>query len=713
MRRRYSVNAAFGPFSGRSPQPASVFALRVAFLVVLAFLVVQAGAAQSALLPDYGEVRASHDKVKGIITLRNNAIEASWQISSGRLRAGKMTDKVGSRPIPVSDRLFALTIEGGGLITSSSMHVLGSPRIDTLAAKPDASRLSERISGQQVTVELEDAGKTLQVEWRAILRDGANYIRQQITLRAVNSDLPVSSIRLIDIVVPGAVVSGAVRGSPVVAGNVFFGFEHPISESRVTSGRAICWIERELPLKSRQAVTYSSVVGVTPLGQLRRGFLSYLEHERAHPYRPFLHYNSWFDLRYPRKGNEAGLLDEAGALDAIYAYGTELVEKRGVKLDSFMFDDGWDDNTTLWRFHSGFPNGFAPLREAAAKYGASPGVWLSPWGGYGEAREKRMQYGKEQGFEMNQDGFALSGPKYFARFRETSLEFINKYGVNQFKIDGTGNVNSAIPGSDFDSDFYAAIGLIQEWRTVKPDIYVNLTSGTYPSPFWLLYADSTWRGGDDTNFAGVGSYRERWITYRDADTFQRVVQGGPLYPLNSLMVHGIVYGRYAHHLETDPGGDFEHEVHSYFGSGTQLQELYLTHSSLKESDWDLLAESAKWSRENASVLVDTHWVGGDPAMLEVYGWASWSPAKGILVLRNPNNKAQDFTVDVAQAFELPAVAAKRPATAHNALVFTAHSPWKKNSRQPSVTLTAGQPHTFHLEAFQVLTLEAMPREKRP
>lgn len=727
MRERYSANAAFGLFSGRYCQPATVGGLRVVFLVILAILAVQACAAQTALLPDYGEARASQekdkDKDKGLVTLRNNAIEASWQISSGRLRAVKMTDKVASKPIPVSDRLFALTIEGGGLITGSSMHVLGSPRIDKLAAKADASRLAERTGGQQITVQLEDAGKTLHAVWRATLRDGTNYIRQQITLQAMNSDLHVSNVRLIDIVVPGAQVAGAVRGSPVVAGNVFFGFEHPISESRVTSGRVICWIERQLPLKAGQAVTYSSVVGVTPRGQLRRGFLSYLEHERAHPYRPFLHYNSWFDLRYPGKGSEpgsnehgsdkAGLLDEAGALDAIYAYGTELVEKRGVKFDSFLFDDGWDDNATLWHFHSGFPSGFTPLREAAAKYGASPGVWLSPWGGYGEAREKRMQYGKEQGFEMNQDGFALSGPKYFARFRETSLEFINKYGVNQFKIDGTGNVNSAIPGSEFDSDFYAAISLISEWRTVKPDIYVNLTSGTYPSPFWLLYADSTWRGGDDTNFAGVGSYRERWITYRDADTFQRVVQGGPLYPLNSLMVHGIVFGRYADHLETDPGSDFENEVHSYFGSGTQLQELYLTHSLLKDRDWDLLAESAKWSRENASVLVDTHWVGGDPAMLEVYGWASWSPGKGILVLRNPSNKAQDFSVDVAQAFELPAPAAKRPTTAHNALTFTAHSPWKKNSRQPSVTLTAGQLHTFHLEPFQVLTLEAIPREKRP
>ena len=46
---------------------------------------------------------------------------------------------------------------------------------------------------------------------------------------------------------------------------------------------------------------------------------------------------------------------------------------------------------------------------------------------------------------------------------------------------------------------------IGELRAKKPDLYVNLTTGTYPSPFWLLYADSIWRGGDDHSFAGVGS----------------------------------------------------------------------------------------------------------------------------------------------------------------------------------------------------------------
>ncbi len=69
---------------------------------------------------------------------------------------------------------------------------------------------------------------------------------------------------------------------------------------------------------------------------------------------------------------------------------------------------------------------------------------------------------------------------------------------------------------------------------------------------------------------------------------------------------------------------FADQVWSYFATGTQLQELYITPSLLNKVKWDTPAQAAKWSRANADVLVDTHWVGGDPTALEVYGWASWN-----------------------------------------------------------------------------------------
>ncbi len=165
------------------------------------------------------------------------------------------------------------------------------------------------------------------------------------------------------------------------------------------------------------------------------------------------------------------------------------------------------------------------------------------------------------------------------------------------------------------------------------------------------------------------------------------------------MLHGLIFARYAQRLGDDPGHDFPDEVHDYFGTGTQLQEMYITPSLLSSENWDVLAEAAKWSRENAQTLKDSHWIGGDPARLEVYGWASWSHEKAIVTLRNPSDQPQDFTASLATLLELPAGSAR---------AYAARSPWKSDSTKPAVSIAVKEQHTFHLQPFQVQTLELLP-----
>jgi hypothetical protein len=644
--------------------------------------------------PDPGKAVARVDGTE--ISLGNGALGFELTTENNKFRFAKFTDVLARKVVPVPFEVFVLRFKDGREIPATRMEIVSAASVEDLKGNLSASKLADRIGGKKVAVTLQSFDPKFDVVWSGILRDGSNYLRQEITVRALEHDLPVSEIRLISWKLPGVKVVGTVAGSPLVADDVFAGFEHPLSKCGILNGVATCTLSRELPIRAGHEVKFSSVIGVTPPNQLRRGFLNYVERERAHPYRTFLHYNSWYDLGYFNK------FDQAGAVDRVNFFGRELNKNRRVTLDSYLFDDGWDDSKTLWGFNSGFPNGFAPVTDAAVKYGAAPGVWMSPWGGYGKPHEERLKYGKKQGCEANAEGFALSGPKYYQRFHDVCMEMMRTYGINQFKFDGTGNVNEVIPGSEFDSDFAAAISLIQDLRAAKPDVYINLTTGTYPSPFWLQYADSIWRGGEDHDFAGVGSWRQKWITYRDADTYEHVVSAGPLYPLNALMLHGLIYAQHAKNLSTDPANDFADEVRDYFGTGTQLQEMYITPSLLSKENWDVLAEAAKWSRHNAGILRDTHWVGGNPAKLEVYGWASWSAEKAILVLRNPSDKPQRLSLDVGQAFEIP-----RDAPAH----FAAKSPWAKDSSMPTLRLSAGESHVFSLAPFEVLTLEAAPVAK--
>ncbi|KRE97882.1 enterotoxin [Frateuria sp. Soil773] len=628
----------------------------------------------------------------GAASFGNAAVSVRWNAAGGHVADMVVVDGINRREIPLVAP-FQLTLADGGTLKPADLQWLAPPETVALKADAGASRAAERLPGKAVRASFGDAAGRFRIDWQWVQREGSDYLREIVTVTALKQDESIKRVDLLQAKAADAEVVGTVPGSPVVSGRDYFGFEHPLSNSQVRGSQVKLWIDRELPLRKGQSVTYSAVVGATHGNQLRRDFAAYVERERAHPYRPFLHYNSWYDIGYFTP------YTEAQALDRIRTFGEELSVKRGVKLDSFLFDDGWDDRSGSWHFSKDFPRGFVPLRDAAAKYGAAPGMWLSPWGGYGPPAKERAERGAKAGYEIMGSGLALSGPKYYQRFHDAVMELVRKDGINQFKFDGTGNADKVFPGSVFDSDFGAAIQLIEDIRAAKPDLFINLTTGTMASPFWLRYADSIWRDGEDDSETGVGSTRERWITYRDQQTYDNIVVKGPLFPINSLMLHGIIYAKENRYLNTDPGHDFANEVRSYFATGTQLQELYVTPSLLSGQDWDTLADAAKWSRANADVLRDTHWIGGNPGRLDVYGWAAWSPAKAIVTLRNPDARAQVAVLDLQRQLELPADAARR---------FSVRDVWETGGGKVPARLDADHAGTIELAPFEVLTLELTP-----
>ncbi len=620
--------------------------------------------------------------------LANDAIAWNWRVVDNKLQSISIEDKLNGGMVPLSGECFELVLGDGTILKSSDLTLLAQPVIGKLKPDKDSPVAAKHFAGKELVTEFSSPKENLAMSWRVILRNGSTYMRRELTLKATGEDVLVKKIVLLDEKIPGAKTAGMVDGSPVVAGNFFFGYEHPMSQNLVDSNSNVCCsFLRNAVLKDGETLTQSCVAGVAPAGQLRRGFLAYVERERAHPYRPFLDYNSWYDLRN---------YSESQCVDTINQIGEELTARRGVPISSFLFDDGWDDTKTLWGFNSHLPNGFTPLRQTVEKFHSSLGVWISPFGGYASAKYQRLKFGSAEGFETNASGFSLAGPNYYKCFRDICIDMIQKYGVNQFKFDGlAAGAKASEAGLTRDGD--AMLRLIGELRAVRPDLYISQTVGTWPSPFWLLYVDSTWRGGRDHDFYGKGSWRQQWITYRDMITYDNVVQRAPLYPLNSIMLHGIVYGKQAENLHTTDDKEFADEVHEFFGTGTQLQEMYITPGLLDKQNWDDLAEAAQWSRANADVLVDTHWIGGNPGNGEVYGWASWSPRKAILVLRNPDDKPAAFTADAQDVFELPAYAKK---------TFQMRSPWRDDNHKPVISIRAGEPHTFQLQPFQVLVLES-------
>ncbi|MHB9078101.1 MAG: hypothetical protein ACYC3X_11475 [Pirellulaceae bacterium] len=129
------------------------------------------------------------------------------------------------------------------------------------------------------------------------------------------------------------------------------------------------------------------------------------------------------------------------------------------------------------------------------------------------------------------NGLTLAGPRYVARVRAACEGLIEQYGVNYFKFDGFGAGNNQPGAMDCASDVEALLDLIVALRERKPDLFINPSTGSWPSPFWLLYCDSIWRQGADTNLRGKGSARQQWTTYRDGQILHGTLARGPLYPI--------------------------------------------------------------------------------------------------------------------------------------------------------------------------------------
>lgn len=559
-----------------------------------------------------------------------------------------------------TDSPLSVTTRSGSFTATRVTGLQAAP----LQADPRASRAAERLGGQSLSGTWELPGADVRVQWRAELRDGSHYITQRYTITALSD---TELLRLEPIARQGEdfVIPGSVPGTPLVQEGArrFYGIEMPGAQAVIDKGGARVGLDCKLPLKAGESVSFTTVGGVYPEGQLRRAFLAYIERERAVPYHNVVQYNCWYDH---------GLNPtEEKMLATVAAYAEELVRKRGIVPDSFVLDDGWDDfHADLWQPNPAkFPEGFGRMTQAMRAIGSHFGIWISPLGGY-SGQTERVAHAKRLGLlPESAGGMDLAEPGYYNWFLGRCRELMQQDGVNFFKWDRA--------GSGVSPHFMALLRIADELRKVDPQLFLSTTVGTWPSPFWLRFVDCTWRTGSaDVSWCGEGNNRERYITHRDQSCYRLIVQRAPLYPLNSLMHHGIVLGTefqagYTSDARIDgkdprinsaeEGGasatqdvgfpvnnDLRRDARLLFATGANQQELYLTPGMMNERAWDDVAEALRWSHRWAPVLADAHWVGGDPGKGNIYGYAAWRGDVGAtLALRNPTSREQSIVLSTA------------------------------------------------------------------
>ncbi len=640
------------------------------------------------------------------LSLSNNAL--SWAATLKDNNISFTLTPAGQDAIPSSADAFSITTSTGTYPSSSftAQKVAGG----AIKANPKACRNSEKMSGIHFGTCFENQEAGIIISWDAELRDNANYVKQTYKIEATK-DIHITHIQLVNLADKGFNVEGSSKGSPLVnkEKRAFFGIENPVGVAQATEDGGKIGFDCKIPMTKGQSNTFTTVSGVYPEGQLRRGFLSYIENERAQPYSLFLNYNCWYDH---------GLMPtEENMLATVKDYGSELVKKRKIKLDSFVLDDGWDDyRVAMWMpTPKKFPNGFGKLTSTIRSIDSNFGIWISPFGGYSGDRERTDEARRKGLIPEDQKSLDLSFKGYHDWFLNRCSELMKKDGVNYFKWDRAGE--GEMP------HFMALMDIAADLRKINDKVFINTTVGTWPSPFWLNHVDCIWRTGtSDVNWIGKGSNREQYINYRDAVALSHIVKKAPLFPLNSLMHHGIVLGTQFQGLRTSDKREYaagkaqepeagsgdrltdttknpvnfpvdnnlKKDIRMLMGAGANLQELYLTPGMMNDKAWDDVAEAVRWSNKYEDVTADTHWVGGDPAKGEVYGYCAWRGDRGAtLALRNPDDQAKSIEISV-DIFE--------PTREGGISMPSAY----KDQRLKGIKIPATGTVTIELEPFEVL-----------
>lgn len=601
--------------------------------------------------------------------LANKVLKASFINTGGKLYFNGCSE-LGLQP---STELFKVLLGDGKTITASEMK-LEDVKMVTLAENPSAATASLRYAGK--ALEARFTYEELSIVWRAVLRNGSHYLRTEMDIQAVK-DLPMKGIVAMNYLVAknsaytAPEVVGNTRGAILASNHIFAGLETPMGlNSSKDEGNAThiegLW-RRNTTLKAGKTWNISSVVGLVAPKQLRRSFLAYSERERAVAWRPYPVYISWYELNIDRNNAQApsykGNMTVEQCADVVSHWKTHFYDKYQMAPKAFVWDDGWDQYGT-WTFNPNFPNGFDEPANEAKKMGTGIGAWLGPVGGYGQSGEYRRAYWRSKG------GMQLSNEDYYNFFIRCCTNMIDRYDFRFFKFDGISAQASAIgpdEGTRGEENAEAIISIERAVRQKRPDIFLNTTVGTWASPFWFHFTDAVWRQEGDYGEAGdQGTDRERWITYRDRLVYQNFIQRSPVCPINTLMTHGFILSRWGAVSKNMDYDGIVREMRCAFACGSGMVELYNDYKLMDEIKdnqgnagalWKDLAECIKWQQEQADVLPDAHWVGGNPwdgKKANVYGWAAWNGKKSVLTLRNPSASAQTFTTTLREALDIPA-----------------------------------------------------------
>lgn len=453
-------------------------------------------------------------------------------------------------------------------------------------------------------------------------------------------------------------------GQPVYVNSLFLGCEFPgthneINENnlihlRYYSGKSL----KELKKDNKFIKTWKTVLGSArshDIEVLKADFFKYIK-DISQPSRFRIQFNSWYDHMYDITSDN---------IEKSFKAMEKGLSKYGVRpLDSYVIDDGWVSyKEGFWEFiEDKFNDGFHKESKLTKKLYSNFGVWVGPRGGYSQAYEyadvlKEMGYGKNT---TSQD-ICTGDYKYIRDLTDRMIEFMKKYNVNYWKIDGFclrdcrsenhGHAIGGHEGMNFYTDHWEEwIEAFKRMREVNKKVFINITSYAFPSPWFLQWVDAVWmNNAADMGFLGEGDSVDQMLTYRDGRYYDFLFTRQWQFPLGYLYNHEPCYANKNTNLLTGEtvrftSEEFKKYLYMCLCRGTGFVELYYSPEIMDDEKWRINADALKWAEEHFYILEKGKMIGGNPEKGEVYGYSAWHKDEGIIALRNPSNDYKTFTL---------------------------------------------------------------------
>ncbi len=624
-----------------------------------------------------------------IFSLSNEQVICSVIFKEGKLSSDRLEAQpewlaeYGTRPFSIeTDADFGLNVMWTGWRAPGNVNNAENP---VMLSKHNFQLLRHEVQelpGDSKELNLFFKGLNSSLEMRITYRleKEAFYVRRKIAVRDSSSGRhflrwvwPCRGLVLGNV----TVIKSGGFGQPLALqhkqGGAFFGLEYPTSENSlkpVEKGKTTLHCGQELGERIGSSWIESEwvVEGLSPNLHVKLWFLKYLDRIRVAPLKPFLLYNSWYDVRAPEIAESpAHIMNEKSLLRIIESFKKKMVEKHGLKLDAFVLDDGWDVYKSDWVLSkSQFPRGLEPVSDALKAIGTDLGIWFGPIGGYSN-RGWRVEWMRDHGYEVipgreaARDQLCLAGKRYRQLFKKRVLDFVHDHDVGYYKWDG---IQFSCSESDHGHPvgiysrravMESVIDLCLSVRAENPNIFLNVTSGTWLSPWWVKYANTIWMQGSDYGYSNVPSIsrRDGAITYRDYVLFEDYGKNDFWFPIANLMTHGIIKGNLQKlGGEAEPLDKFTDNALLYFARGVSMWELYVSPDLLTDGEWNALAKSIRWTRDRFDVLRSTEMIGGDPGESLAYGYVHFDGKRGIIAARNPSIEPQTLKASLSPSMGL-------------------------------------------------------------